>query len=260
MSPLITALIVGLLQGVFEWLPISSQGSLVLLMVALLGLEPAYALSLSVYIHIGTGLAALAYFRGDLMGAVRLGSERDRGLFRFLAITTAVTGAVGLPLFLFARVTSLYGEGLLGLTGLALISTGIIERSARRRGSRNAETLGLGETVLLGLVQGCSAVPGISRSGITTSALLLRGFSGEEAFRISFLMSVPSVFAAAAGLALIEGIPTLNSSLLVAVAASFVSGLLSIGLLLRIARRVRFWSLCVALGLLALLPLIPYLL
>lgn len=253
-------MIIGLLQGVLEWLPVSSQGSLVLLMVALLGFEPADALSLSVYLHIGTGFAALTYFRGDISRTLRRGSEPDRRLFRFLVVATVMTCALGLPLFMFARMASIYGEALLGLTGVALLSTGMVERSARRRGSRTAEDLSLGEGVLLGLVQGVSAIPGVSRSGVTTSALLLKGFSGEEAFRISFLMSIPAVFAATVGLALVEGAPPIGADLMVAVAASFLSALLSIDLLLRAARRFRFWILCIALGALALLPLIPYLL
>ena len=253
-------MMVGLIQGVLEWLPISSQGSLVLIMVVLLGLEPADALVLSVYLHLGTGLAALTYFRGDIGRALRMGSEPARRLLRFLAVATVVTGVVGLPLFLFARIASVYGEALLGLTGVALILTGVVERSARRRGARTAETPSLRESLLLGLVQGFSAVPGVSRSGVTTSALLFRGFSGEEAFRVSFLMSVPAVFAAALGMTVVEGAPPLRLSFLVALAASFLSALLSIDLLLRVARRVRFWSLCMALGVLALLPLIPYLL
>lgn len=251
---------IGLLQGLIEWLPISSQGQLVLLMVALLGVEPADAVSLSVYVHVGTGLAALIYFRRDVSGILRSETEPERRLLRFLTLTTVVTGVIGLPLFLFTRTASIYGEALLGLTGAALISTGVVERSARQRGYRAVETVSRGEAFLLGVVQGFSAVPGVSRSGITTSTLLFRGFSGEEALRISFLMSIPAVFAAATGLAVVEGAPQLDLRLIVAVAASFLSALFSMELLLRLARRVRFWSLCMVLGVLALLPSIIYLL
>ena len=259
-STLVNALIVGLLQGLLEWLPISSQGSLVLLMIALLGLEPAVALGLTVYLHIGTGLAALTYFRRDISRVLRLSSEPDQQMLRFLVVATVVTGVVGLPLFLFAKMASIYGETLLGLTGVALISTGIVERSTRRWGVRTDETLSRRESLILGLVQGFSAIPGVSRSGITTSALLLRGFSGKEAFRISFLMSVPAVFAAAFGLTIVQGAPPLRLNLLVALAASFLSALLSIDFLLRMARKLRFWSLCMMLGVLALIPLVLYML
>ena len=127
MSPL-TALIIGLLQGVIEWLPISSQGNLVVIMVGFLGMEPAEALILSVYLHLGTGLAALTYFNGDIRQILRMDSESSRRLLLFLLVATAITGLVGLPLFLFAQLASIYGEALPWLTGIALISTGVIEK------------------------------------------------------------------------------------------------------------------------------------
>lgn len=252
-------MIIGLLQGFLEWLPLSSQGNLVILMVTLLGLGADDALGLSVFLHIGTGLAALVYFRKDISRILRLESRTDQRLLYFLAVATVATGIVGLPLFLFARMASVYGEALLGLTGMALFLTGVVERYARRWGDRTAETLSPREGLLLGLVQGFSAIPGVSRSGITTSALLLRGFSGEEAFRISFMMSIPAVFAAAVGLTIVQGAPQLRLGLIISLVASFLSAILSIEFLLRIARRFRFWSLCMMLGVVSLLPLVLYL-
>jgi undecaprenyl-diphosphatase len=112
----------------------------------------------------------------------------------------------------------------------------------------------------LGVVQGLSAIPGLSRSGVTTTALLLKGYPGEEALRLSFLMSIPASFAAAAGLALIEGAPPMDTGILLALAASFISALVSIDLLIKLAQRTRFWKLCVVLGLIALVAVLPYLL
>lgn len=231
-----------------------------MLMVTFLGLEPAYAVSLSVYLHLGTGLAASIYFRGDLVRVLRRDSEQNRRFFWFLAVATITTGVVGFPLFLFVRMASFYGEVLLALTGVALVATGLIQRRVHMAGFRTSSTLSISEGFILGFAQGFSVIPGLSRSGLTTSVLLLRNFTGEEAFRTSFLMSVPAVLAASLGLMLIEGAPQLELSLLVAVAASFFSALLSIDILLRLARRTRFWKLCIMLGALTLLPLILYLL
>ncbi len=107
------------------------------------------------------------------------------------------------------------------------------------------------------VVQGLAVIPGLSRSGVTTTALLVKGFTGKEAFRLSFLMSIPASFAAAAGLALTEGIPPIDAGILTALAASFIAALLSIDLLLKLARRTRFWKLCIALGLIALVAVLP---
>ena len=258
MLPIITALIIGLIQGIIEWLPVSSQGQLVLLMVAFLGVEPLEAVSLSVYIHMGTGLAALVYFRRDVSEILRRKTEQTRRMFLFLIVVTVATGVIGLPIFMFVRTASIFSEAIMGLTGIALISTGIFERSAPRHGSRTTEDLSGGEALLLGVVQGFSAVPGVSRSGITTTTLLLRGFSAENALRISFLLSIPVVYASTIGLYVIEGTPPLGPPYLIAVVASFLSAMLSMDLLLKVAHKVRFWSLCVILGVLALLPLVLF--
>ena len=256
----IKALMLGLLQGVLEWLPISSQGNLIVLAIAFLGLEPEYALSLSVYLHLGTGLAALVYFRNEVAGILGRRTDRDRELFRFLLIATILTGVVGFPIFTFVRLTSLYGEALLVLTGLALLATGVMQRDRAGGETRAQIRLDVRDGLSLGVVQGLSAIPGLSRSGVTTTALLLKGYPGEEALRLSFLMSIPASFAAVAGLALVEGAPPVDTGILLALAASFISALVSIDLLIKLARRTRFWKLCVVLGLIALVAVLPYLL
>lgn len=254
MNPLAVGLIIGLIQGILEWLPVSSQGNLVVFMTSLLGVDPGQALRLSVFLHVGTGLAALLYFRRDFTEILLRKSETGRVLFRFLFIATAVTGIIGLPIYLFAREVSLLGESLLILTGVALIVTGLIQRGARENRVRGVDAIRDVEASLLGFAQGLSALPGLSRSGLTSSVLLMRGFSGEAALRISFLISVPAVFAAAFGLAFIEGVSTFEPSFLVALVASFTSAYVTIDGLIRLARRVRFWGICIALGLIALLP------
>ena len=87
-----------------------------------------------------------------------------------------------------------------------------------------------------------------------TTVLLFRNYTGEAAFRISFLMSIPAVFAAAAGLIFIDGLPTVNNEILYALLSSFVTSLLTINILLKAAQRIKLWGLCIILGLIALLP------
>jgi undecaprenyl-diphosphatase len=167
---------------------------------------------------------------------------------------------VGFPIFAFVRLTSLHGEALLALTGLALLATGVMQRDRESDETRAQIRLDVRDGLSLGVVQGLSAIPGLSRSGVTTTALLLKDFPGEEALRLSFLMSLPASFAAAAGLALLEGAPPMGTGILLALAASFISALVSIDLLIKLARKTRFWKLCVVLGLIALVAVLPYLL
>ena len=253
----IKALVLGIFQGVLEWLPVSSQGNLVILAIILLGLEPSYALSFSVYLHVGTGLAALVYFRREVARIIMRGSEDDRRLFHFLVIATLLTGVVGYPIFAFVGLTGLYGEALLALTGVALLATGLMQKSREGRNIPPPDGLGLKDGLVLGVVQGLAVIPGLSRSGVTTTALLIKGFSGKEAFRLSLLMSIPAVFAAAAGLAIVDRVPPLDGGILIAVTAAFISALASIDLLIKLAQRTRFWKLCILLGSVALLAVLP---
>ena len=171
---------------------------------------------------------------------------------------SAGTGAVGFPIFAVVRLTSLYGEALLALTGLALLATGVMQRDRGSGGTQEPTGLNVQDGLALGVIQGLSAIPGLSRSGVTTTALLFKDFSGEQALRLSFLMSIPASFAAAAGLALIEGAPPMDTSILLALAASFVSALVSIDFLVKLAQRTKLWKLCVILGFIALMAVVPY--
>lgn len=256
MSSLASAIIIGVLQGILEWLPISSEGNLVVFMVAIIGIAPSEALGYAIVLHLGTGLAALIYFRDDVIGIIKRDSEKSRILFRHLMVATVLTGAIGSPIYLLMGSAGFHGKLLLGLTGVALILTGLLQRETKDTGLRGVSSLTMGDSVLLGVVQGLSVIPGVSRSGVTTSVLLFSNFSGEEAFRISFLMSIPASLAAAFGLMLLEGTP-LTRDMMVAILAALVVGIASIDSLLKIAQRTSFWKICVGLGVIALTALIP---
>lgn len=251
----VTLIILGIIQGVIEWIPISSSGTLMLFMIRLLGLELSEALDLSIFLHIGTGAAALTYFRKDVRSI--LFQKTERILLNYLVISTIITGSFGLCLYLIFNKMGLQGEYLTVLIGFALILNGILQKSTHVTSMRGHQSLTYEEGILMGLVQGLSIIPGVSRSGITTSALIFKGFSASEALRISFLMSIPTIFASSIGLALIRGIPEFSlGSLIISTVASFLSGRLSMGILLRIACRIRFWLFCMVLGLIAMIPLL----
>ncbi|MBS7619461.1 undecaprenyl-diphosphate phosphatase [Candidatus Bathyarchaeota archaeon] len=250
-------IILGAIQGVVEWLPISSSGILMLLMTQLLGVESFETLNLSIFLHIGTGAAALVYFNKEAKRILLRKTEQN--LLTYLIVSTIVTGAVGLCLYLLFNEIDMHGEYLTVLIGFALIFNGIIQKSTHAKNLRDSRSLTCREGILIGLVQGLSIIPGISRSGITTSILVFKGFSASEALRISFLMSIPVIFTSAIGLALIRGFSELSfEPMVLTVLVSFVSGIFSIGRLLRVARKVQFWLFCIILGVLALTPLLLY--
>ena len=262
------AVVLGILQGILEWLPVSSQGQLSLAMMYLFKVDANQVLDFSVFLHIGTLLAVIIYLRSDIMNLLRklpdyrfdYANQQNR-LVSFLLFATILTGAVGYPLYRFLHtVAPLAGEAFIALIGVALIATGLVQKYAKIRGVRETADLNLKDTVLLGAAQGFSVIPGISRSGTTTSFLIFRKFRSEEALRLSFLMSIPAVLIAEIGLALLGGLPTISLlEALTSIAFSFLFGLLSIHALMKIAQKIRFWAFCILLGILALLPLLGYL-
>jgi undecaprenyl-diphosphatase len=255
-------IIMGILQGLLEWLPISSQGSLILFVVSIFGMSRAEALSLSVYLHAGTLLSVLVYFRRTfwrlLKSApsyqIRNPYRKEDRLFSFLVLSTILTGIVGYPVFRIAAAAAASGSFFFALIGASLILTGMLQRSSRRLGSRTIEEINLKDSLILGIVQGFSAFPGISRSGMTLSFLLFRGLDSESAFKLSFLMSAPAILAAVIGLTFTGGLTFLGPwEVAGGLLASFLSGMASISLLLRIARKIAVWKLCIAIGLMALI-------
>ncbi len=258
----------GILQGFLEWLPISSQGNLVLVMIYLLGMGGAEALNLSVYLHIGTLFAALAYFRRDFFTLAKaLPNYRFRysngvnNLISFLLFSSIISGFIGYFILKLTEISLTIGESFTGIIGVALIMTGLLQKYARKCEKRKIEDVKFSDIFLLGVVQGFSAFPGISRSGITISALLFREFKGEAAIKLSFLMSVPAVLGAELGLGLAGGFISVGTiELILGCLSSFLTGLLSIHVLIKAAQKINFWAFCMLVGFLALLPTFSYLL
>lgn len=254
--------ILGMLQGILEWLPISSTGELVIIMTQFLGYDPQDAADLSFFLHLGTVGSAALYLRRDIvriLGGVRhyrpgYGRPAD-GVITFLAVSTILSGAMGFLIFRYAADAAISGEFLLGMVGVALIATGIVLYASKKQiGTRTADSLTLRDTVLLGAVQAFSAIPGLSRSGVTISALLMRGYSAQESLRLSFLMGIPAILAAQVGLLLVYGPPDAAPvDLLVGLAFSFAFGYASIRILVGIASRVSFWWFAIIVGSVALL-------
>ncbi|MBR9680208.1 MAG: undecaprenyl-diphosphate phosphatase [Candidatus Altiarchaeota archaeon] len=242
---LVHAVVLGAIQGMFEWLPISSQGNLTLFMVGILGTSIEDAVNLSLWLHIGTLLSVLVYFRRDL---ISLKLQEWKWLLR----ATFFSFLVGGPLYIFVRSFPIQsGARVIAFIGILLIITGITQLKVKERGNRHQDTK---SSVVTGILQGFSALPGISRSGTTTSALMLQGFSGEESLRLSFLLSVPLVFGVEIVLAIINpSVITQNS--LIGAGVAFVVGLLSIDLFLRLAKKIKFAYFAIILGLLSFIPL-----
>lgn len=246
---MIEYLILGLMQGITEWLPISSQGQTVLLS-QFLGMPAETALDLAIWLHLGTLFAALIYFRSDIS---RIFNEEKRYLLRFLVISTIATGIIGAPLYIFVEdfFAGNAGSAILALVGLMLIVSGMMQKRAKE-GLKKEVDIGDSDSIVTGIAQGLSVLPGISRSGMTSSILLLRGYDSESALRLSFMMSIFAVAMGQIGLQLKGGF-VVSPEATLAMVASFATGLLSIDLLLKLAHRIKFWKFLFVMGALTIL-------
>jgi undecaprenyl-diphosphatase len=276
-------LVLGAVQGIAEWLPVSSEGINTLILLNFFQKTPAEAVLISIWLHTGTVLAALVYFRKDVMAILgnlpqyfkRLGtgnrSEWDT-ITTFLIIASLLTGIIGAPMIILGlnqeevltdnlitltagfTVTFTLASIAMAVIGIFLIVTGLLQKYAARV-SGNKTRVGVKDAILLGVVQAFSVLPGLSRSGLTVSALLFRGCEAKYAIRLSFLMSIPVLLAAVVGLGVIGGVD-FSPAYLGSTAAAFLFGILTVGALLKIANRIQFWKFCFILGGLSFLPLV----
>jgi undecaprenyl-diphosphatase len=256
MDPVL-AFLVGMLQGITEWLPISSSGH-VLLMLEGLDVPSDDALAFAFFLHFGTLFAVVVRLRGDVRDVVvALPRWRTDPLVRFLLVATLVSLPVGF--LLVQGLESLFTDAAGGLlvsvlVGVMLILTGFTLRAAKdRAGSRRVEDTGTYDAVILGLVQGLAALPGISRSGMTVSALLIHRMDADESLRLSFLMSVPVTIAVVLYEVVTWDMGSLGWDVVLAgVVGSFALGYLTIEGLMAVSRRVRWDLFCIIFGAIAM--------
>jgi undecaprenyl-diphosphatase len=199
MTPL-DAIFLGLVQGITEFLPISSSGHLALLEHYLK--VPGSGLGFDILLHLGTLAALVAYFWRDWLAMgqalVRPTSQNqgERYLFLYLVVATIPGGLAGL--LLEKKAETIFREPLhiailLGSVGVLLL---LGEKVARHH--RGFERLTIFDAVSIGLSQALAIMPGVSRSGITMTCALFLGFKREAAARFSFLLATPII--AGAGL------------------------------------------------------------
>jgi len=259
-------LLLAILQGIAEFLPISSSGHLVLAHVAM-GTKEEANMALDVALHVGTLVAVLIAYRADvrvLLADVLRGRLR---LAIWLVVATIPVGIVGMvarDLIAEAFTSPRFAGGGLVFTACVLLA-GERARVQAARGNGTGPTAdsangperepALADALVMGLAQALAILPGVSRSGMTISAGLLRGLSTAQAARYSFLMSIPAITGAAVVTlpdAMEEGLAGIPLGLvLAAVALAALVGWASLrALLLTLARGSFRWfaAYCVALG------------
>ena len=240
---LIESLLLGLLQGATEFLPVSSSGHLIMARF-LFGIE-SIPILFDILLHISTLVAVLLVFRRRILAifvslirwAARRVDAEDRVNLKLLAlivVATVCTGVVGGALsYLDAELYPKLVSSLFIVTGVILICTKLMH------GTKQYGQIGILEGVVTGLAQGMGVLPGISRSGITIAAALATGVDREKAGEFSFMIAIPAIIGAAlldirqAGDLLDVIAPV---SLAAGMAAAFLSGLVCLVLLLKLIK------------------------
>ena len=264
MTP-VDIIVLSLIQGLTEFLPVSSSGHLVLAN-ALLGLKQP-GVATEIVLHAGTLLAVVLYFKRDLLalaaGTVRSLARRADGEARgarnlVIAIVAGTVPAVIAGFAGGARLEALYENPR--ESAIEIIITGgiLLSTLAIRRGTRG---ITLGRAIVIGVFQAIALLPGISRSGITIASGLYLGIRPEEAARFSFLLAIPAILGGVV-LKIPEVVAEAHAGeggvLAAGFVISFLVGYASIAALLRIVKRGRFgWFgvYCVTVGAVALLLL-----
>lgn len=246
--PIFQIFLLAVVQGITEFLPISSSAHLILL-PAFTGM-PDQGQAIDVAMHVGTLLAVTLYFRSDI--GLALG-----GLPRLLRGRADTPGARLALLLVIATIPVMAFGLLLKLTGLndALRSVTVIGWATlifglllywsdqRGRSEKIAEAWGMRDAIVLGLWQAVALIPGTSRSGITITGARFLGYRRQDAARISMLMSVPTIMASGALLGAEVALEA-NMALLrdgaIAAAFAFFAALIALSLMMRLLRSVSF--------------------
>jgi undecaprenyl-diphosphatase len=233
-------ILLGFLQGVFEWIPVSSEG-----IVALFSsyfVKDFNSVDLALFLHLGTLLATLVYFWRDWIDLITF---KDKDFLRFFIIVSFISGTLGFFVYKVARDVAM-GSGLLVLMGLGLILTSWFQKNNIKL-KINKDI----SSIIVGLLQALSAIPGVSRSGSTVFGLSLTENNPTEILRKSYIISVPIVLGSSLYLYLDN--PAIASSSWPAVIFSFIFGIISLKLLLDFSKKVNFSKFTFIFGILCLL-------
>jgi undecaprenyl-diphosphatase len=248
-------IILGAIQGITEWIPVSSKGCVIAAKVHLFHSQGSLneLINYALLLHLGTFFAALIYFWDDIKAicasAFNTKDSEGRKVLIFLATTTILTA---LGQVLINKVDALAHSApqakafITLLIASLLIVAGFLQLKAKPDGKRTPRDLTPADGIILGLTQAIATLPGLSRAGTTMAILSLRNFDKENMLKLSFLMSMPVIF--------IGNILKNYKAFLsfgpewIGVLTAFVVGIISIGALMQFARRVNFGLFLIFIG------------
>ena len=256
---LFESLILGIIQGLTEFLPVSSSGHLEIFKeIFSSDYQPKESLLITITLHAATAMSTLFYFRKDIGFIFKelLRFEKSESLYFALKIILSMIPAVIVGLFFEDFIASLFDINLL-LVGFMLLITAFLLFQADRIGKNN-KPLNYSSALLIGVIQAIAILPGISRSGATIALAVLLGIDRERAARFSFLMVIPLIFGSMAK-SLLEIDSVTQSpdylSLLVGFIAAFITGIFACKWMIALVKKsqLKYFSFyCIVVGVIAI--------
>jgi len=254
---MIEQIVLGAIQGVTEWIPVSSKGCVIAAKLHFFGSQDSLneLINYALFLHLGTFFAALVYFWKDVKNifialvSPQSAEEGSRNILIFLILTTLLTA---LGQFIVNGASALAHSAPHAKTALTcliaalLIVAGFLQLKTKSDGKRTPKNIVILDGILLGIVQAIATLPGLSRAGTTIAALSFRGFGKEDALKLSFLMSLPVI---------LIGNIVKNYHMLfttgphwIGAIVAFGVGIISIGALMNFARKINFGAFLIFIG------------
>ncbi|MCD5390141.1 MAG: undecaprenyl-diphosphate phosphatase [Candidatus Pacebacteria bacterium] len=242
--------ILGAVQGIAEWLPVSSEAMIVLVKNNFFpsGMNFSEMISFAIFLHLGTLLAASVYFRKKIINLVKnlfhykKISKDQKNELNFIIIATLISGVLGFSILKTIEnyVSFFENEMVINIVvAVFLLITAFFLFLAERQKNIKTVILTKKKALITGIFQAFAAIPGISRSGSTIAGMGLLGIKKEKVLELSFILSIPLVLFANVILNY-DMFSEINLSHIVALSSAFVFGILTIEILLRLVKKIRF--------------------
>jgi len=254
---LLEAIILGVIQGITEWLPVSSEGLVATTSTLLFKNDPSTSIGITLWLHIGTACSAIVVFRKNILEIIKqfiTSPENPTNESAFLIISVIVSALIGLPILILIKeaVSTELLQNSTGIftaiIGVFMIVTGIIIRNKNMTSKKNIHNINKLDALITGIGQGVAAIPGLSRSGLTTSILLIRGTSKTDSLTLSFLIGIPATIGAGVYSVLSESV-SLSIENCIGLIVSFITGLITIKILLKLAEKINLGNFVFLVGL-----------
>ncbi|MEM9495503.1 MAG: undecaprenyl-diphosphate phosphatase [Pseudomonadota bacterium] len=244
--PLIQLIVLAIIQGITEFLPVSSSAHLILAPIVVDGWADQGAL-IDIAAHVGSLGAVIAYFRSESMMLIRGGFDTvlfresaERKLFLFIAGATIPIMAVAGVFFVFDLVDALRSLTVIGLSSIVFgVLLWLADRAPATKDG--LDRIGWREVMTIGAAQSLAVIPGVSRSGVTMTAARYLGWTRSEAARFSMLLAIPTIlaFGLVAGLDLAsDGAGASAEAAAIVAVLSFAAAFASIAVFMRLMQRI----------------------